>query len=185
MDKRVIKTKRNIRKTFMSLLEKKEFHTITVAELARQAEIDRKTFYLHYGNTDELLKEFENDLLIQAQTELNQLDAFDVFMTLEIFNKILNENKIFFRMISRTGLNTFFLKRCEGIIVELLRTQFQEEKEQKKLFDYHLKYIASGVISVYMSWLGNEDGTDLSELSRMISHIIEGNFKKLTTIEKD
>lgn len=170
----------------MSLLEKKEFHTITVAELARQAEIDRKTFYLHYGNTDELLKEFENDLLKQAQSDLSELDAFDVHMTLDIFNGILNENESFFRMISRTGLNTFFLKRCEGIIVELLRTEFQEEaSKDEKLFNYYLKYIASGVISVYMDWLGDDDGTDLSELSKMISHILKANLKSLTTIEKD
>ncbi|WP_240622902.1 TetR/AcrR family transcriptional regulator, partial [Staphylococcus condimenti] len=48
MDKRVVKTRRNITETFLDLFYKKDFEKITIKEIADAAEIERKTFYLHY-----------------------------------------------------------------------------------------------------------------------------------------
>lgn len=180
IDKRVLKTKRNIRQSFMVLLEKKDFHKITVSELARHALIDRKTFYLHYQNTSELLKEFENDMLEHVLRDIVSMKVFDVHETLKVFNAILNENKVFFEAISRTGKNTFFLKRCEDIIIQLLQTQFKESAKENCLI-YHFKYIASGTISAYMEWLSDEKRMDLQSLSDIISELLKTN---LTAVEK-
>ncbi len=47
-DRRVRKTKKAIQDAYFRLLEKKRTEKITVAEITREADIDRKTFYLHY-----------------------------------------------------------------------------------------------------------------------------------------
>ena len=44
-------------KALLSLLEKKPFEYITISEICRAAEVNRSTFYLHYENTNDLLKE--------------------------------------------------------------------------------------------------------------------------------
>lgn len=41
----------------LTLLEKKPFEYITVSELCKEAGVNRSTFYLHYENTADLLKE--------------------------------------------------------------------------------------------------------------------------------
>ena len=41
----------------IALLEKKEFSYITVKEICEAAGVNRSTFYLHYENTADLLKE--------------------------------------------------------------------------------------------------------------------------------
>lgn len=43
-------TKELIRKEFIDLLNKKPIHNVTVTELARKCDIERKTFYYHYEN---------------------------------------------------------------------------------------------------------------------------------------
>lgn len=48
MDRRVARTKRNIYTAFFRLAQTKPISDITVSELARYADIDRKTFYLHF-----------------------------------------------------------------------------------------------------------------------------------------
>lgn len=50
-------TKDLIRKEFINLLNKKQLHNITVTELAKQCKIERKTFYYHYENLPQLIKE--------------------------------------------------------------------------------------------------------------------------------
>lgn len=47
-DLRVIKTKRNIEETFLSLLEKSTFEHITVKQILEAALISKGTFYAHY-----------------------------------------------------------------------------------------------------------------------------------------
>ena len=44
-------------KALLSLLEKKPFEYITIREICETAEVNRSTFYLHYENTSDLLKE--------------------------------------------------------------------------------------------------------------------------------
>ena len=44
-------------KALLSLLENKPFEYITISEICEKAEVNRSTFYLHYENTCDLLKE--------------------------------------------------------------------------------------------------------------------------------
>ena len=44
-------------KALLSLLEKKSFEYISIREICEKAEVNRSTFYLHYDNTSDLLKE--------------------------------------------------------------------------------------------------------------------------------
>ena len=67
MDRRKRKTRNSIRKAFNELLLKKEYNTITITEIATTADIDRKTFYLHYNSIDDILKEFQKRSKRQQQ----------------------------------------------------------------------------------------------------------------------
>ena len=44
-------------KALIELLEKKDFEYITIKEICQAAGVNRSTFYLHYENTADLLKE--------------------------------------------------------------------------------------------------------------------------------
>lgn len=46
-DRRVVRTRKAIREAFFKLMEDQDYHKITIASIAREADIDRKTFYLH------------------------------------------------------------------------------------------------------------------------------------------
>lgn len=53
-DLRVRRTKRNIREAFLRMSLTKDIEDMRVSELAREAEIARKTVYLHYKNIDDI-----------------------------------------------------------------------------------------------------------------------------------
>lgn len=53
-DLRVIKTKRNIQQSFIRLLQKKDFSSITVQNILEEALINRSTFYKYYNSKYEL-----------------------------------------------------------------------------------------------------------------------------------
>ena len=57
-DRRVTRTKAALTAALFELLGEKDFSKISVTELTRRADVDRKTFYLHYQTVDEILEEF-------------------------------------------------------------------------------------------------------------------------------
>ena len=62
-DQRVRLTKSLIKDAFLELLSRKNVRHITVRELCEKAQINRKTFYLHYPSLDHLLTELQFKLM--------------------------------------------------------------------------------------------------------------------------
>ena len=54
-DLRYQKTERLIQQTFRELMGEMDYLQISIQKLADRAQINRKTFYLHYSSIDELL----------------------------------------------------------------------------------------------------------------------------------
>ena len=62
-DLRVIKTRSNIRKEFLSLLQQYEFRAITVSMIIERCQINRSTFYRNYEDKYALTDAIVQDLL--------------------------------------------------------------------------------------------------------------------------
>jgi AcrR family transcriptional regulator len=62
VDLRIRRTKEAIHKTFTAMLCDMEYERITIKELTKRAQINRKTFYLHYQSLDDLLEELQTEL---------------------------------------------------------------------------------------------------------------------------
>lgn len=77
-DLRVIKTKRNIKATFLKLLSEKPLDKISITELAKAAEINKGTFYLHYVDIYELYNELLSDFINEFA---DKIDCYDLFIT--------------------------------------------------------------------------------------------------------
>ena len=62
VDRRVRKTKRQLRLALMKLMSEKSVKDISVRELAAIADINRGTFYIHYKDVYDLLSSLEDEL---------------------------------------------------------------------------------------------------------------------------
>lgn len=61
-DLRVIKTREAIHSAFKQMICDMDYDEITIKELTQRAQINRKTFYLHYGSLDDLLEELQQEI---------------------------------------------------------------------------------------------------------------------------
>ena len=61
-DRRVRKTKKQLRLALMELLVEKSAKSISVRELAERADINRGTFYIHYRDVGDLLQRLEDEM---------------------------------------------------------------------------------------------------------------------------
>ena len=103
-DARIRYTKRVIEDTFLGLLETKAITKITVKELCELCEINRATFYNHYEDMFDLLKQIEDSILndIYRLVSLDNYCSMDDFY-LEVLTFIKSNNKRFLIICSEKG----------------------------------------------------------------------------------
>lgn len=72
-DRRIQKTKKNLKRTLLELLDEKAFEQITVKELCEKSRTSRITFYTHYADKYELLDAVFQEYLASARNEYETL----------------------------------------------------------------------------------------------------------------
>lgn len=115
IDRRITKTQRAIRKSFLDLLSQKKINEITVADITKSADIARSTFYLHYEDVYDLYDQIITNLLNGLTIRFDQLylastlaSNFKKLMQ-ELINYVVEQEKIFrilFQKDSESKLTT-------------------------------------------------------------------------------
>lgn len=184
-DRRIRKTKAQLRAGLAKLLQKKSIKEITVKELVELVDINRSTFYLHYSDIYNMLSSIEEELLEEIrQTILNHpVSPFNEssFPFIEDIFQILEENKdICCALLGHNG-DIAFLHRIESLIsdhsLSVLRVTFPETIEDLK---YSYSFCLSGCIGLVKTWLTsdtNETPQYMAELTfRLIMNALHGMY---------
>lgn len=97
IDPRVKRTKKLFKDSLKELmLEHDDYMDITVKELCEKAEINRRTFYLHYEYIDDLLVEIQEDFSIEFYEKTKQYDHIrDVEPVIKVFFDLTEANPVY------------------------------------------------------------------------------------------
>lgn len=160
-DRRVKKTKNQLRLGLARLLEEKSAKDITVRELSELADINRGTFYLHYKDIFDMLEQIEGELLEDFQQVLARypskaLNGKPLPMLKDVFRFVSDNSDMISVFIGKNGDLAFVNKfkelvkhRCLNEWMELFNTG----KTQN--FEHFYSFIVSGCIGLLQNWLEN------------------------------
>ena len=140
-DKRIAKTKKNLKNAMIAMLGEKDFEHITITELCRAAEISRITFYSHYSDKYALLDEIFDDMLklgtedyYRRQRENNptgRLAAGYVNM-LDAILQLYSDRFDFFRHTDPEK-NPYLASRLYSIVLETVEQHTLHVKKRMRL----------------------------------------------------
>lgn len=160
-DRRVRKTKSQLRNGLALLMQEKSVGEITVKELADQVDINRSTFYLHYPDIPGLLHEIENDLIEEMERAImehpieNRQDNGFYFLQ-DIF-QVLDENREIVSALVGAHGDMGFVQKVETILArnsrEVLEKMFPEKTGQ---MDYFYAYCLNGCLGFVKTWIVDE-----------------------------
>jgi AcrR family transcriptional regulator len=176
IDRRQIRTKRQIREALEALMTEKPIEKITVKELAQRADIDRKTFYLHYDSIGNLMEELQKQLLEQIRDVLSQYDLlspdFDALSLFRQFNAIIAQNSAFYRKMMEADRYGFFFHHLKDTMRDLLRRRHGHETDiiSPVKMAVYIEYSVGGILAVYVAWLRDQT-MDLEEVAQAASAI--------------
>ena len=172
-DKRIAKTKKNLKNAMIAMLGEKDFEHITITELCRAAEISRITFYSHYSDKYALLDEIFDDMLklgtedyYRRQRENNptgRLAAGYVNM-LDAILQLYSDRFDFFRHTDPEK-NPYLASRLYSIILETVEQHTLHVKKRMRL-KYSPRKIAGFVCFGMFGFVNEsrEENTPMDEL---------------------
>ena len=184
-DRRQIKTKKAIIGAFFSLLQEKNISKITITELSKLANIDRKTFYLHYGSIAELYNDLGNMIVTLIKKEIidystNNKTPYELFVNI---NDIINEKIDLFKDIAKNNDFSDFILRIKDILSEeLINLYGKKNTPASERFKLTTEFIASGTIAMYLKWLKGDANITMDELALLAAEMITNGASGLVEI---
>ena len=177
-DRRVERTRSAIINAFKEMIIEKDFKQITIKELAERADINRKTFYLHYESMEEILFDLSIELSDQIFESLNDRDFFnpdcyDINILVECIDGIINSNYELTRKIISSDSYRFFSRNIRDLVKDsFIRKIRGKIKVNEYIMNLVSDYVASGFAKVLKDWF--EDPGDLSshDIAQLISALI-------------
>ena len=176
-------------RALIELLEKKNFEYISIKEICAAAGVNRSTFYLHYENTADLLKEttqyisdsFLAYFSVDKQSIAYKFDNCDlkdlVFITPEYLSPYLSfikENQRIFktsiRHLGSMNFDSIYNKMFKYIFNPVLDRFDFPEKDRI----YILKFYLVGITAVVMEWLENDCAEEIDDIIRIIIDCVVG-----------
>lgn len=184
MDRRILKTKDAIKTSYLELLKEKNTAKITITEIARRANIDRKTFYLHYNSTGDVMHEIIEDNLSDLTLMLNENGLFTHLINptiiLQSMNACIMKNIDYYQCI--TNLPDFELfenKMKEILIANMIKSLSESTNLSLIEITTYSRFFISGITDIYTDWFRNGSSLTLDELGKLASNVMSKGIQVL------
>lgn len=185
-DRRVRKTKNQLKLGLAKLMQQKSIKEITVKELVNEVDINRSTFYLHYTDIYDLLHSIEDELTIEIRDSIHAhpVSPFteDSLPFVEDIFRILAENKDICNALFGTNGDIAFIHRMENLIsvhsLDVLKTTFPDNIQTLK---YSYAFCLTGCVGLIKAWLNSDTGESPQEMARIAFQLIMHTIEAFTS----
>ncbi|MCD8353135.1 MAG: TetR/AcrR family transcriptional regulator [Clostridiales bacterium] len=178
LDRRQRKTRQAIQNALLTLMREKPLNKITVSELAATADVNRKTFYNHYSNIQEVRDELDQEYidrlfsLLKTAHEMEQPPALDVLI--ESLVNALTENPTRTRLLFESGEHLYLIERLKELTTPYLNQRATTPQRAASL-PYVLDYVTYGMMALLNTWIHAENPLSPQELSRLLTMLLQSN----------
>lgn len=186
-DRRIGKTQKSIRDAIISLLEEKDVSQITVKELAERANINRKTFYMHYTSIKEVFDEIEDEFIEKFLVVLNkhnftqvQLDHYAFFSSL---SSLINEDFDFYKKLARVNSYDFLFVKIKQILKDRIVEELSKKlNDNNEMLNLYAEFGASGIMSMYNEWFNTDSNISLEDLAKAAGNLAFNGINSIIEI---
>ena len=166
IDRRVRKTKRQLRQALMDLMSEKPSKSISVRELAERADINRGTFYIHYKDVSDLLQRLEDEmaerLILVCKKYAYSTGEVDAFPYLTELYRFAQDNADLCLVLLGPNGDRAYTERICGI-----------------LRSYFCSFIVSGNLTLTLEWLSGGAKETPEEMAALAGAIIMDGVRTL------
>ena len=177
MDRRVRKTRAQLRAGLARLMQQKSIKEITVKELVDEIDINRSTFYLHYTDIYQMLQSIEDELMEDILEAIKEhpldpgMKGEGYAFAVQLF-RILSANKDICAALMGPNGDMAFVEKIEKLVEDAvlpeLFTMFPQKVNDIK---YAYAFCINGCVGMIKCWLTG-DSDDTPEHMAYLTHTI-------------
>lgn len=169
MDRRVRRSRQWLQDALKALAQEQDYDSITVLDLAKRADVNRTTFYQHFGDKDVLLDSIISDLLepifsegdayLTEGTVLSQ-DRTPPFVV-NLFERIGGDAGFYARMLAPSG-SPLFIGRMVAALESSIAARLVADPQPLAALQgvppgLTSRYMALGMVGVLSWWLSQPE----------------------------
>ena len=188
-DRRIEKTIKATETAYFELLSEKKNDRITITELADRANIDRKTFYLHYNSVDDVIDRHSRATVARIMAELENKgffnDVLDVSVFFETVFAVREEELQEFEVLQDPEITALAWRHAENNLKDMLSDiayRFFDEPDPE--MELSIKFYTAGIMSIFVSYIRQEIDIDPHELVRILSDLTENGISNKLKSDK-
>lgn len=177
-DKRVIRTKKSIKAALFRIMEEKDISSISISELTREANVNRRTFYTHYHSITDILEEIEGDLVEALGRLVEGIDrktprqsAYDLFIGL---NSLITVEFSYYFQLVRVDMRSMLMSRLKSVIKGMTDTLLEQLcKRHGANAAVISPFIVGGFFNMYLEWHNHPDGHPIEQAAELAGRLVE------------
>lgn len=164
-------TRTAIIQAFWALLKEKGFQKITVNDITQKAGIYRSTFYLHFTDIFDLLRQVEDSLVDEWRYEIiSSVEETMLTDIVDLISKFYEKNgDRIFLLLNEKGASNFEKKIKKTISYHVKRIfNISDDLE----FDYVFEFYIDGVLGMLNKWYHERESVPINSVIALIQNII-------------
>ena len=178
-------TKRRLREGLLSLMEKKPINEISVKELTELADVNRGTFYFHYQDIYDLLRDMEQDFFENFDRTLSEnkpaldedgfpiLDAEGAPYLHAVFS-FIDQNRDFCRIMLSPRGDMQFVELVKHRVDSQCRFFWQilapgADEERRGMYN---AFLINGLIGLIQEWVNDRRDLSVESISELTATLI-------------
>ena len=150
MNKRVQKTREQLKSALTELLKTQPFERITVKGICDKAGVNRSTFYVHYSCPRDLVDEMEKNMLDQLPAIVSD-EPKDIIASFTLLLDYIRNNSSVVEVLMRDGVDSSFGETLMRAVMdkydEFLLIDDEETTRRRYVF------CISGAIGLVRNWI--------------------------------
>jgi AcrR family transcriptional regulator len=178
LDRKSRYTRKVLQDSLLELLAKKPITGISITEICINADINRTTFYAHYRDQYDLLRQIEETPIIYVESLIKKYEdkqtKRDVLQMLEeILQSIADNSNSFQVLLSENGDPYFQKKLFRRFTYGKQMMEYSERiSGNKATAEYYSIFVINGAVGFIQHWLKNNMSIPVPELAKMLINLI-------------
>ncbi len=172
LDRRVRKTRRQLRDSLVSLILERGWDEVSVIDVCDHADIGRSTFYLHFADKEDLLLSGFDELheaLHAAHTK-----ALGTFAFVAPLFAHAQENARLMRAVAGRKSGQAVQRRFRDVVTQLVEAELTALGLRAEARHHVARYLSGALVELLLSWLETPRGLDLPMVSALFTRLTDG-----------
>ncbi|MGN0975784.1 MAG: TetR/AcrR family transcriptional regulator [Gemmiger sp.] len=171
--KRGQQVEKGIKDALAKLLAYRDLPQITVAELARSANLTRKTFYAHYSGLQKAADDLAVDLAGEMLEKLENAESLTLADAFAILDGFAEQNGPMLEKMREGGALNSLAERVQKALQRILaKTVGLQPEELPHTAQLALSGAASGVLTLYLDYTKNRGEESFHQVCILAEQIV-------------